>query len=196
MLTWGKIGQVVFLFHDLVLSVGLSMSRSSLVRDLALGRIKLTYGRRSGRLHPVSAFDGPGSVWRYPSSLRWVRPCNPSVRRPASTEADQASAIGETSRTGARSRLHDGPLDQLAERHVFPQRDEQLSRQGDDELLLCAAAARVGESVFVPARQRRVGLMRRPAAPDLAQGSISTSTNLPKGQDHGIEIRLDRFFPM
>jgi hypothetical protein len=163
LLTWGEVGQVVCLFHDRCLSVGLSMSRSSLVQDLALGRIKLTYGRRSGRLHPVSAFDGPGSVWRYPSSLRWFRPCNPPVRRPASTEVVQTSVIGETSRRGgARLRLHDRPLDRLADRRVSPKRDEQLSRQGDDELLFGAAAARVGKLVLIPARQRRVGLMRRP----------------------------------
>ena len=82
-----------------------------------------------------------GSRGRDHSSLRRLKPCNPSVRPPGSSEADRASADGlwlfRRARTaqyaarrgpGSGDGLHYGPLDNDALGDVLPQGDEKLAR--------------------------------------------------------------------
>lgn len=57
-------------------------------------QIKLTFGRRAGRTAPTFRLRRAGSRGRGHSSLRHLKPCNPSVRPPGSAEADRASADG------------------------------------------------------------------------------------------------------
>ena len=117
-----------------------------------------------------------GSRGRDHSSLRRLKPCNPSVRPPGSSEADQAPADGlwffrraraakraarrspghalGAVRTRARrgpgsgGGLHHGPLDDDALGDILPQCHEKLARQRHDRALAALRA-----SLLEPARQ-------------------------------------------
>ena len=101
-----------------------------------------------------------GSRGRDHSSLRRLKPCNPSVRPPGSSEADRASADGLWFRfvqaaelasgpdPGSDGGLHDGPLDHDALGDIFPQGHEKLARQRHDRALAALRA-----SLLEPARQ-------------------------------------------
>jgi hypothetical protein len=66
-------------------------------------QIKLTFGRRAVTAAPTFRLRRAGSRGRDHSSLRRLKPCNPSVRPPGSAEADQARQIGfEADRRGIR----------------------------------------------------------------------------------------------
>ena len=91
----------------------------------------------------------------------WTR----TVRSPASARTDQ---VLEEGGIGGRRRLqsgsggrHDSPLDDETGGHVFPQRHEQLARQGDEQGLLDAPAIGL-DAIFEPQRQGRFGLMAAP----------------------------------
>src|ERR1700704_6385119 len=90
-------------------------------------QIKLTFGRRAVATAPIFRLRRAGSRGRGHSSLRRLKPCNPSVRPPGSSEADRASADGlwlfrrarpakHAARCGPGSGggLHHGPLDEDA----------------------------------------------------------------------------------
>jgi hypothetical protein len=107
-----------------------------------------------------------GSRGRDHSSLRHLKPSNPSVRPPGSAEADRASAdwfcwLFSDSRRVPEVRavlgggFHRSSLDDDAMRDVLPQRDEQLARQRDGGALAASLAARAE-----PAGQRRFRLSR------------------------------------
>ena len=93
-----------------------------------------------------------GSRGRDHSSLRHLKPCNPSVRPPGSTEADRASAdwFCWLSCVGGRRKcepllgggLQRSALDDDALCDVLPQSDEQLTRQCDDGAPAASLAAR------------------------------------------------------
>ena len=122
-----------------------------------------------------------GSRGRDHSSLRRLKPCNPSVRPPGSSEADRASADGLESFCCARAAkpaarrgpgsgggLHHGPLDDETLGHILPQGHEKLARHRHDRALAALRA-----SLLEPARQGRLRLVRpralyAPVAPALA----------------------------
>jgi hypothetical protein len=57
-------------------------------------QIKLTFGRRTRRLHQYPACGGLGSGGRNHSSKRLFKPADLSVRPPGSAETDQVSVDG------------------------------------------------------------------------------------------------------
>lgn len=73
--------------------------------------------------------------------------------------------------------FHGGALDDDAGAGEFPQGDEQLSGEGDDEPLARGLAAHAGKPLTIPARQRRLRLMDEPQPgklkPCLAQPRIA-----------------------
>ena len=104
-----------------------------------------------------------GSRGRGHSSLRRLKPCNPSVRPPGSSEADRASADGfwffrcawavelaAGPGPGSGGGLHHGPLDDDALGDILPQGHEKLARQRHDRALAALRA-----SLLEPARQGR-----------------------------------------
>src|SRR5579863_10294206 len=92
------------------------------------------------------------------SSGPWTR----TVRSPASARTDQVLEEGGIGGRGVcesgSGGLHDSPLDDETRGHVFPQRHEQLARQGDEQRLLDAPAIGL-DAIFEPQRQGRFGLM-------------------------------------
>ena len=93
-----------------------------------------------------------GSRGRGHSSLRRLKPCNPSVRPPGSSEADLASADRLWVRcgwpgSGSGSGLHHSPLDDDALGDVLPQGHEKLARQRHD-----GALAALRATLLEPAR--------------------------------------------
>src|ERR1700722_20113172 len=114
-----------------------------------------------------------GSRRRDHSSLRRLKPCNPSVRPLGSSEADRASADGlwfcvraaalaAEPGSGSAGRLHHGPLDDDALGDVLPQGHEKLARQRHDRALAALLA-----SLLEPARQGRLRLVTYPQPGDL-----------------------------
>jgi hypothetical protein len=114
-----------------------------------------------------------GSRRRDHSSLRRLKPCNPSVRPPGSSEADRASAEGlwfcvraaalaAEPGCGSAGRLHHGPLDDDALGDVLPQGHKKLARQRHDRALAALRA-----SLLEPARQGRPRLVTYPQPGDL-----------------------------
>jgi len=95
------------------------------------------------------------------SSGPWTR----TVRSPASARTDQVLEEGGIGGRGVcesgSGGLHDSPLDDETRGHVFPQRHEQLARQGDEQRLLDAPAIGL-DAIFEPQRQGRFGLMAAP----------------------------------
>jgi hypothetical protein len=84
-------------------------------------QIKLTFGRRGIATAPTFRLRRAGSRGRDQSSLRRLKPCNPSVRPPGSTETDRASAdwlsfCGEV----ISGDLHHGSFNHDARGHVLP----------------------------------------------------------------------------
>ena len=106
-----------------------------------------------------------GSRGRDHSSLRRLKPCNPSVRPPGSSEADRASAdwfcCGKTLGAYAAA-LHHGPLDDDALGDILPQGHEKLARQRHDRALAALRA-----SLLEPARQGRLRLVTYPQPGEL-----------------------------
>ena len=106
-----------------------------------------------------------GSRGRGHSSLRRLKPCNPSVRPPGSSEADRASADGlwfgcaraaelaAGPGPGSGDRLHRGPLDDDALGDILPQCHQKLARQRHDRALAALLA-----SLLEPVRQGRLRL--------------------------------------
>lgn len=93
-------------------------------------QIKLTFGRRARRLHQDSACGGQAREDEAILRCGVLKPCNPSVRPPGSSEADRASADEiwffryrrAVARPGLGSggRLHHGSLDDDALSDVLP----------------------------------------------------------------------------
>ena len=125
--------------------------------------------------HSVAAVDGSTMIslsaeWaqenetnlRNGSSGPWTR----TVRSPASARTDRVleeGGVWEEFCERGSGILHDRPLDDETGGYVFPQRHEQLARQGDDERLLNAPAIGL-DALFEPQRQGRSGLMAAPTA--------------------------------
>jgi hypothetical protein len=125
------------------------------------GQIKLTFGRRSRRPHQYPACGGRGSGGRHHSLPRLFRPCRGSVRPPGSARTDQVLEdlkIVERLSSGA---FHYGSLDNDAGGDIFPQRDQQLTRQRYDGRLFEAAAI-AADPLFEPQSQRRLRLVAQP----------------------------------
>ena len=98
-----------------------------------------------------------GSRGRGHSSLRRLKPCNPSVRPPGSAEADPASADWRSIvEPVLGSRLH-GSLDDNPLGYILPQGHKKLARQRDDRALAAPLAVRLE-----PARQGRLRLVPQP----------------------------------
>ena len=81
-----------------------------------------------------------GSRGRDHSSLRRLKPCNPSVRRPGSSETDRVSAdlwFFRCARSGPGSGggLHHGSLDDDALGDILPQGHQKLACQRHDRAL-------------------------------------------------------------
>jgi hypothetical protein len=70
----------------------------------------------------------------------------------------QKYSVYTPGRSGA---LHHNALDNDAEGDIFPQRDQQLSRQGDYGRLLQTTAI-AQDAFFKPQRQRRLRLVAKP----------------------------------
>src|SRR2546423_14761895 len=118
------------------------------------GQIKLTFGRRAIATAPTFRLRRAGSRGRDHSSLRRLKPCNPSVRPPGSSETDRASAdrlwlfrraraAKPAARRGSGSGggLHHAPLDEDALGDVLPQGHEKLARQRHDRALAALRAS-------------------------------------------------------
>src|SRR6202158_2292687 len=116
-----------------------------------------------------------GSRGRGHSSLRRLKPCNPSVRPPGSSEADRASAdrlrsfcsvraaeLTAGHGAGSGGGLHHGPLDDNALGDILPQCHEKLARQRHDRTLAALLA-----SLLEPARQGRLRLVTYPQPGEL-----------------------------
>src|SRR5438034_9658952 len=116
-----------------------------------------------------------GSRGRGHSSLRRLKPCNPSVRPPGSSEADRASADGfwlfRCARAvelaagpgpGSGGGLHHSLLDDDAMVDLLPQCHEKLARQRHDRALAALLA-----SLFEPACQGRLRLVTYPQPGEL-----------------------------
>jgi hypothetical protein len=87
--------------------------------------------------------------------LRFVHPGSARICRSWKI----AKILGLTpGRSGA---LHHNALDNDAEGDIFPQRDQQLSRQGDYGRLLQTTAI-AQDAFFKPQRQRRLRLVAKP----------------------------------
>ncbi len=95
-------------------------------------QIKLTFGRRAAAAAPTFRLRRAGSRGRDHSSLRRLKPCNPSVRPPGSAEADQSRRIGfEAEERGVRR-----PLSRL------PRSPRPRSRTSRGPRAACARAPR------------------------------------------------------
>src|SRR3982074_1532659 len=116
-----------------------------------------------------------GSRGRGHSSLRRLKPCNPSVRPPGSSEADPAAADGlwwfRCGRAvelaagpgpGSGGGLHRGPLDDDTLGDILPQCHEKLARQRHDRALAALLA-----SLLEPACQGRLRLVTYPQPGEL-----------------------------
>src|ERR1700710_1548081 len=138
-------------------------------------QIKLTFGRRAVATAPIFRLRRAGSRGRGHSSLRRLKPCNPSVRPPGSSEADRASADGSWwfrcgravqlaagPGPGSGSGLHRGPLDDDALGDILPQCHQKLARQRHDRALAALRA-----SLLEPARQGRLRLVAYPEPGEL-----------------------------
>ena len=125
------------------------------------GQIKLTFGRRSRRPHQYPACGGRGSGGRHHSLPRLFRPCRGSVRPPGSARTDQVLEDLKIVERLSSGVFHYGSLDNDAGGDIFPQRDQQLTRQRHDGRLFEAAAI-AADPLFEPQSQRRLRLMAQP----------------------------------
>src|SRR5208337_3062988 len=100
-------------------------------------------------------------------------PRSRTVRSPGSARTDRVLEEGGVGGRGVcesgSGGLHDSPLDDEAGGHVFPQRHEQLARQGHDQRLLDAPAIGL-DAIFEPQRQGRIGLMATPQPGQFDEG--------------------------
>src|SRR5580658_5824834 len=114
--------------------------------------------------HSVAVRDGSTKI---PLSAAWAKenetnlrngssgPWTRTVRSPASSRTDRVLEERGNLAGAALGGLHDSPLDGETGGDVFPQRHEQLARQGDDQRLLDAPAVGL-EAIFEPQRQGRI----------------------------------------
>ena len=119
--------------------------------------------------HTVAALnDGPqsrlrcgdGSGERNHSGARHLKPNRTSVRPPGSARIDLSWEITKSGLCALSGGLHHSTLDNDAEGDIFPERDQQLSRQRDDRRLPQAAA--LLDAFLEPQGERRLRLMTQP----------------------------------
>src|SRR3974390_844728 len=138
------------------------------LRDPVGRRINLTSGRRvmtAGAMIPLAAAR---LGRRFQSWLRLLKPSNPSVADPdrprlISPRLMRKRGVGLKSGGG----LQDRPLDDDAGADELPQRDEQLSREGDGQALARGLARHGRQTLTMPARQRRLRLVDKPQPGEL-----------------------------
>jgi hypothetical protein len=87
-------------------------------------------------------------------------PNRTSVRPPGSARICRSWKITKYS-LRARRDLHHSALDNDTEGDIFPERDQELSGQGDDRRLLQTTAI-AQDAFFKPQRERRLRLMTQP----------------------------------
>ena len=89
-------------------------------------------------------------------------PNRTSVRPPGSARICRSWKITKCSLRARRSGdFHHSALDNEAEGDIFPERDQELPRQGDDGRLLQPTAIAL-DAFFEPQRERRLRLMTQP----------------------------------
>src|ERR1700680_2735559 len=95
------------------------------------------------------------------SRKRRFRPWPASFRRPGSVRTNPVLGITGLARGLSSCGLHHSTFDDDAGGHIFPECDEQLSRQRHDRRLAQAAAVAF-YTVVEPEGERRVRLMAQP----------------------------------
>jgi hypothetical protein len=124
-------------------------------------QINLTYGRRSRRLHQHPACGGQAQEDENLSRKRRFRPRIASVRPPGSVRTDYVLRITvlDAWKTGLSSGSpNHGAFDHDPSAHIFPERDQQLSRQRHDRRLAPTTAVTI-DSVLEPEGECRARLM-------------------------------------
>src|SRR3954466_13573830 len=81
------------------------------------------------------------------------KPSSAAVRPPGSAGADQAPGDWGRGSAPCSGGLEDSSLHKNASRHILPERDQQLARQGDDHRL-AETTARALDPLAEPHRQR------------------------------------------
>ena len=124
-------------------------------------RFKLTYGRRTERLHQYPACVAAMAQENETIlELGNLKPNQTSVRPPGSARIDLSWEITRSGLCALSGGLHHSALDNDAEGDIFPERDQQLSRQRDDCRLPQAAA--MLDAFLEPPGERRLRLMTQP----------------------------------
>ena len=124
-------------------------------------RFKLTYGRRTERLHQYPACVAAMAQENETIlELGNLKPNRTPVRPPGSTRIDLSWEITKSGLCVLSGGLHHSTLDNDAEGDIFPERDQQLSRQRDDRRLPQAAA--LLDAFLEPQGERRLRLMTQP----------------------------------
>src|SRR5690242_5523256 len=91
------------------------------------------------------------------------------------TIANRSAAAGRpVTRPARRSRAENGAVWDLAGFEIAPERDEQLSRQGDDEGT-AGTPLRRADALLVPARQSARGLPSQPEPGEFDQDAAGAS---------------------
>ena len=124
-------------------------------------RFKLTYGRRTERLHQYPACVAAMAQENETIlELGNLKPNQTSVRPPGSTRIDLSWEITKSGLCALSGGLHHSTLDNDAEGDIFPECDQQLSRQRDD--CRFPQAATLFDAFPEPQGERRFRLMTQP----------------------------------
>jgi hypothetical protein len=103
---------------------------------------------------------GDGSGERDHSGARHLKPNRTSVRPPGSARIDLSWEITKSGLCALLGGLHHSTLDNDAQGDIFPERDQQLSRQRNDCRL--SQAATLLDAFLEPQGERRLWLMTQP----------------------------------
>ena len=159
--------RVVFAMVWRPLALGSRSLVRARLRDLALRRTNLTFGRRvSSDFTHDSAFGGGAweagpffaSAFLSQAIHRFADPDRPGLISPRQIRRGGPSVLGTRSGGG----FHDRSFDDNAGAGEFPQRHEQLAGERDDQPLACGPARHARQAPMKPLRQHRLRLMLQP----------------------------------